>query len=139
MDVFRKVIELETEGEVDMRDLTGEVRESITSSGLSSGLACAFVPGSTGALITVEYEEGLKEDIRAALERLFPKGMDYEHHKRWGDGNGHSHVRASFLSPSVTIPFHDGVPDLGTWQQVVFVELDNRPRSRRIIIQVIGQ
>ncbi|MFP4546098.1 MAG: secondary thiamine-phosphate synthase enzyme YjbQ [Methanomassiliicoccales archaeon] len=139
MDVFRKVIELETEGEVDMRDLTGEVRKSITSSGLSSGLACAFVPGSTGALITVEYEEGLKEDIRVALERLFPKETGYEHHRRWGDGNGHSHVRASFLSPSVTIPFHDGVPDLGTWQQVVFVELDNRPRSRRIIIQVIGQ
>ncbi|KAF5417156.1 MAG: hypothetical protein C5S38_02095 [Candidatus Methanophagaceae archaeon] len=96
------------------------------------------MPGATSAITTLEYEPGLVHDLPDALERLFPKGIGYEHEYRWHDGNGHSHVRAAFLGPSLTVPFRDKRLMLGTWQQVVFIELDNKRRSRRIILQIMG-
>jgi secondary thiamine-phosphate synthase enzyme len=97
-----------------------------------------FNPGSTGAITTIEYEPGLVADLPAALERLFPKGMEYRHDETWHDGNGHSHVRASMMGPGLTVPIVDGRLTLGTWQQIVFVELDNKPHHRRIVVQMVG-
>ena len=102
------------------------------------GIACVFVSGSTAAVTTVEFEPGLVKDLQEAMERLYPKGIEYEHHLRWGDGNGHSHVRASMLGPSLVVPFKGGELMLGTWQQIVLMELDVRARSRDIVVQVIG-
>ena len=121
-----------------MVDITGEVSSAVKESGLKSGLACIFTPGSTCAVTTTEYEPGLLRDIPEALEKLAPRNKDYRHDERWGDGNGHSHVRASLLGPSITIPFEGGKLSLGTWQQIVFVELDTRPRSREVIVKVVG-
>jgi secondary thiamine-phosphate synthase enzyme len=139
MSTFRKVLEVRTQGEGDIVELSDGIRDAISESDISDGLACAFVPGSTAAIVTIEFEPGLESDLRDALERLIPKGIEYDHHRRWGDGNGHSHIRASFLSPSLTIPFQHGVADLGTWQQVVLVELDVRSRTRRVIVQITGE
>ena len=139
MGTHREVMPITTKGEGDIIDITDKIRQAVSSSRLDEGLACAFVPHSTAAVFTVEYEPGLKADIGYALERTFPKSLEYEHHKRWGDGNGHSHVRASFLGSGITIPFHDGRLDLGTWQQVVLMELDIRARKRDLIIQIMGE
>jgi secondary thiamine-phosphate synthase enzyme len=128
-----------TSGEVDIRDLTMEVDAKIGGSGIQNGTVTIFVPGSTAAITTIEYEPGLLEDIPDALERLFPKNMEYGHEMRWHDGNGHSHVRAAFLGPSLTVPITGGRMSLGTWQQVVFVELDNKARDRRVILQIMGE
>ncbi len=138
MESHRAVLEVETQGEGDIIDITPLMMKALASSGFTEGLLCAFVPHSTAAIFTIEYEPGLQLDIREALERCFPKGLDYEHHKRWQDGNGHSHVRSSFLGPSITVPFHQGHLDLGTWQQVVLMELDVSARRRELIIQIIG-
>jgi len=120
-------------------DITGEVTQAVAASKVRTGIACIFTPSSTSAILTNEFEPGLMmEDIPAALERLFPEGLDYRHERRWGDGNGHSHVRASFLGPSLTVPIVDGRMALGTWQQVVFLELDNKPRQREVLVQVVG-
>ncbi|MBC7108698.1 MAG: YjbQ family protein [Methanomassiliicoccales archaeon] len=137
--MFRKTVTIETRGEEDLIDITDHIRSAIKESGVSDGLACVFVPHSTAALITIENEPGLRNDIRKALERIAPKNFSYDHNRAWGDDNGHSHIRSSFLGTSLTIPFSGGSPDLGTWQQVVLVELDIRRRSRKIIIQIIGE
>jgi len=139
MEIFRRELSLSTGGEGDIINITSEINEAISASGFSAGLACVFVKGSTAAIVSIEHEPGLEADLMEALQRLFPKDMDYKHHRMWGDGNGHSHIRASFLSPSITIPFHKGILDLGTWQQIVLVELDIRQRSRKVIIQIVGQ
>ena len=120
-------------------DITSKVEGVVDRSGLRNGTACVFCIGSTSAVTTMEYESGLVADIDSAMERLLPKGIRYEHEMRWHDGNGHSHVRASFLGPSLTIPFKDGRMMLGTWQQVIFLELDVRNRSRRVAVQVMGE
>ncbi|HII41206.1 MAG TPA: YjbQ family protein [Thermoplasmata archaeon] len=121
-------------------DITREVTAAIAKSGIRDGLACIFTPSSTSAILTNEFEPGLmEEDLPAALERLFPGGLDYGHERRWADGNGHSHVRATFLGPSLTIPVVDGRLALGTWQQIVFLELDNKPRRREVRVQVVGE
>jgi len=138
MSVHSKRLSFDTKGEVQMVDITGEVSSAVKESGLKSGLACIFTPGSTCAVTTTEYEPGLLRDIPEALEKLAPRNKDYRHDERWGDGNGHSHVRASLLGPSITIPFEGGKLSLGTWQQIVFVELDTRPRSREVIVKVVG-
>lgn len=138
MGSFRKVLNIRTEEEGDIVDLTAELNEAIRASKIQDGLACVFVGHSTAALFTIENEDGLQKDMRDALQRLFPKGIEYDHHRRWGDGNGHSHVRSAFLGTSLTVPFHGGVTDLGTWQQVVLMELDNRGRERKVIIHIIG-
>ena len=132
-------IALKTGARDDIIDVTEDVQEIVSKSGVREGLACVFVVGSTAAVTTVEHEPGLVKDLRDAMDRLYPKGEDYEHHRRWGDGNGHSHVRASFIGPSLTVPVTDGRLLLGTWQQIVFMELDVRPRSRNLAVQVIGE
>jgi secondary thiamine-phosphate synthase enzyme len=139
MASFQDSIPFETRGEVEIRDLTSEVAEIIRRSGLRTGIACVFSSSSTSAVTTLEFEPGLLQDLPRALERLFPKGLEYEHQKTWQDGNGHSHVRAAFLGPSLSIPFDDGRPILGTWQQVVFVDLDNKPRQRKVLVQLVGE
>jgi secondary thiamine-phosphate synthase enzyme len=130
---------LKTSARDEIIDITGKVQEVVSGSKLKNGLACIFVAGSTAAVTTVEHEPGLVADMREALDRLYPKDKDYEHHQRWGDGNGHSHVRASMVGPSLTVPVVDGQLLLGTWQQIVFMEFDNKPRTREITVQIVGE
>jgi secondary thiamine-phosphate synthase enzyme len=130
---------LETKGETDLIDITRNVEKAIKDSGISSGIATVFVPGSTAGVTTIEYESGAIKDFQRAVERLIPKGIPYEHDARWGDGNGYSHIRASFLGPSLTVPFSSSRLLTGTWQQIVLVDFDNRPRRREIIVQVVGE
>ena len=137
MGVQSKRITFSTKGEVQMIDITGQVESAVRETGLRSGIACVFTPGSTCAVTTTEYEPGLLSDIPAALERIAPKNIEYRHNERWGDGNGRSHVRSALLGPSITIPFDEGKLSLGTWQQIVFLELDVRPREREVIVKVI--
>ena len=139
MGVFTGKIDISTRGEIEVIDITGEVSDIVRASGLSHGIACVFVPGATGAITTIEYEDGLVADIKDALKRLFPKGMEYKHELRWHDGNGHSHIRASMLGPSISVPFEDKHLILGTWQQIIFLELDNKSHNRKIIVQVVGE
>ncbi len=136
--VITKRISIETAGGVDLKDISQDLRRTVDESGLREGSCVVFAPGSTAAVTTIEYEPGLIADIKRALEDIAPASIPYEHDQRWHDGNGHSHVRAALLKPSLTIPFIDGSLMLGTWQQVVFIELDVRPRTRTIIIQLIG-
>jgi secondary thiamine-phosphate synthase enzyme len=131
-------LEMRTSGEVEVVDVTDRVQSAVSGSGLTSGIACVFNPGSTGALTTIEYEPGLVRDLPDALERLFSKGIVYKHDETWHDGNGHSHIRASMIGPSITVPFVDGRLTLGTWQQIIFVELDNKPHNRSLVVQMIG-
>jgi len=138
MSVETNELHFETPGEVEIVDITEKVNGKLRESSIEEGIVTIFVPGATGAITTLEYEPGLVQDLPDALERLFPKGIGYEHEYRWHDGNGHSHVRAAFLGPSLTVPFRDKRLMLGTWQQVVFIELDNKRRSRRIILQIMG-
>ena len=139
MGVYGDVFDIRTKSENDILDISGSVAEVVSRSKMKDGIACIFVSGSTGAITTLEYEPGLLEDLPNALERLIPKGMTYQHHLRWQDGNGHSHVRASILGPGITLPFRDGQPVLGTWQQIVFIEMDVRGRNRQIHVQLVGE
>jgi len=123
----------------DVVDVTEDVSKAVRESSLVNGAAVIFVPGATGAVTTIEFEPGLVEDIKKSLARLAPIGIDYAHDQRWGDGNGYSHIRASLLGPSLTVPFSERELMLGMWQQIVFSEMDNRPRKRRIIIQIMGE
>jgi secondary thiamine-phosphate synthase enzyme len=132
-------IKFKTKGEVTIKDITGDVAKVIEASKIKNGNVTVFHPGSTGIISTIEYEPGLVKDLEDALERLFPKGIPYAHHLKWDDGNGHSHIRATFMGPSLTVPVIDGVMPLGTWQQIIFVDVDARPRDRKVIIQVLGE
>jgi len=131
-------LELETRGESEVVDVTGRVQGLVEKHGFGEGQALVFVPGSTAGLTTVEYETGLIEDLPAAFERLAPRDLHYRHEDTWHDGNGHSHVRASLLGASVTIPFSGGRLLLGTWQQIVLIDFDNRPRRRELVVQLSG-
>ncbi len=131
-------LEVTTTAGTDILDLTGAVQEQVRRTGVAAGLLTLFVPGSTAALSTIEFETGVVNDLRAAIQRLFPQDIPYEHDRRWGDGNGYAHVRAAFLKPSLSIPVEDGKLLLGAWQQIVLLDFDNRPRSRRIRGQVMG-
>jgi secondary thiamine-phosphate synthase enzyme len=128
-----------TRGDDHMVDLTAAVQALVRKHGFRHGQALVFVPGSTAGLTTVEYEPGLLQDLPAAFERLAPRGMRYHHEDTWHDGNGHSHVRASLLGPSLTVPFEDGTLLLGTWQQIVLIDFDNRPRRRDVVVQLSGE
>ena len=139
MAVVTKEIRVQTRGECDIVNLTDKVQQAVGSSGLKDGVVTVFVGGSTAAITTIEYEPGLLQDLPAALERVAPKNVEYKHEEMWHDGNGHSHVRASILGPSLVVPFRDGRLCLGTWQQIVLVELDIRARSRNIILQILGE
>jgi secondary thiamine-phosphate synthase enzyme len=131
-------LELKTTAGTDILDLTDAVMEKVREAGLGAGLLTLFISGATAALTTIEYESGAVSDFRAAIERLFPRNLAYEHDQRWGDGNGYAHVRAAFLKPSLSIPVAQGRPQLGAWQQIVLVDFDNRPRQRRVQGQIIG-
>ncbi|TLZ99544.1 MAG: YjbQ family protein [Methanobacteriota archaeon] len=136
---YHEVIPVETSPGPQAIDITRDVLNVVAKSNVSQGLACIFTPSSTSAIVANEFEPGLMtEDIPAAVERLFPQGLKYGHERRWHDGNGHSHVRATFLGPSLMIPVIDGAAALGTWQQIVFLELDNKPRRREVLVQIVG-
>lgn len=139
MTVKTKQLSIHTRGEGDILDVTGAVAEAVVETKLKNGIVTVFVPGSTGALTTIEYEPGLLKDFPNLLERIAPKNLVYEHEKRWHDGNGHSHVRASLIGPSLTVPFANGRLTLGTWQQIIFMELDVRSRVRNLILQIMGE
>ncbi len=128
-----------TTGETDIIDLTGQVREEIERSDVRNGTVTLFIPGSTAALTTIEYESGVINDLKKAIERIAPEALYYEHNERWGDGNGYSHVRSALIGPSLQIPIIDGRLSLGTWQQIVLLDFDNRPRERKIIMQMSGE
>ncbi|MCD5413224.1 MAG: secondary thiamine-phosphate synthase enzyme YjbQ [Dehalococcoidia bacterium] len=132
-------IRVQTGGNCEIVDITDQVSHAVKKSGLRAGTVTVFVSGSTAGVTTVEYEPGLIADLQTAFERLFPQGLDYQHNNRWGDGNGHSHVRASLLGSSMVVPFAEGRPMLGTWQQVVLIDFDNRPRTREVILQIMGE
>ncbi len=132
-------IQLSTRGAGTVLDVTREVAGEIRRAGIASGTVTVFVPGSTGGVTTVEFEDGLVRDLDELFERLAPQGPEYHHDARWGDGNGFSHCRASLLGPSLTVPVVDGELTLGTWQQIVFLDFDNRGRQRRLIVQVMGE
>ncbi len=123
----------------DVIDITEKVAATVQESGLQAGIAVVFVPGATAAVTTIEHEPGLVDDIKAAIERIAPEQNEYAHDQKWGDGNGHSHIRASLIGPSLTVPFQNGQLMLGTWQQIVFLELDNGPRDRRVVVQILGE
>lgn len=139
MIVRNSVLKLRTQGFADCQDITAEVERCLGQSGVKEGLVTVFVSGSTGAVTTIEFESGVIKDLKEALERLAPMDIEYAHNLRWGDGNGFSHVRAALMKPSLAIPVADGKLGLGTWQQVVFIDFDNRPRNRSLIVQVLGE
>ena len=139
MTVTTNLIKIHSRGENDMIDLTEKISYFVKKSSISNGIVTVFVSGSTGSVITIEYEPGLIQDFPEMLSRIAPKDLDYGHEKMWHDGNGHSHVKASIVGPSLTAPFNDSQLCLGTWQQIVFVELDTRSRNREMILQIIGE
>jgi secondary thiamine-phosphate synthase enzyme len=139
MIMHHSTIELATKGFSDFRDITPELDQCVRESGITEGLLTVINPGSTGAITTIEYESGALNDLRDALERIAPTDMEYAHNLRWGDGNGFSHVRAALMKPSLGIPVIDSTLCLGTWQQVVFLDFDNRSRQRTLIVQIIGK
>jgi len=139
MSIYYDEINVKTKGEVDIIDITQDIQNTITKSKLKNGIACVFVPGSTGTLTTIEYEPGLMKDLPAALEKIAPKKQYYHHHETWHDDNGHSHVRASLMGASITVPIKNGKLIHGTWQQIVFVELDTKNRNRNLIVEIIGE
>lgn len=137
--VITDEIHLETKGHCDILDITPGVRDAVRASELQDGTVTIFCPGSTGGLSTIEYESGALHDLERTLDQIAPPDRDYRHHLRWGDDNGHSHVRAAMIGPSLTIPFVDGDLTLGTWQQIVFLDFDTRSRSRRLVLQLMGE
>ena len=139
MAVYDEDFDIQTKGENHIIDITEDVASIIENSNLTDGIVCIFVSGSTGTITTIEYEPGLLEDMPDALEKLAPKDAVYQHHLRWQDGNGHSHVRASIMGPGITVPFRAGQMLLGTWQQIVFIELDVKSRNRQIRVQLVGE
>jgi len=137
--IFSETISLNTKGFCDILDITHHVEALIDRSRIENGLVTVFCPGSTGAVTTIEYESGVLRDLQRALEKIVPSNIPYDHDRRWGDGNGFSHVRAALMKPSITVPLIKGKLSLGTWQQIVFIDFDNRRRERKLIVQVIGE
>ena len=139
MPVKSYTFTLSTKGFSNVLDITGEVNGAVRKSGLREGIACVFVPGSTGGVTTIEMESGVIEDLRQAVERMAPQNIPYAHDARWGDGNGFSHVRAALLGAGLSVPFTSGRLRLGTWQQLVLIDFDNRSRRREVFIQMVGE
>jgi secondary thiamine-phosphate synthase enzyme len=135
---FTGTISLSTKGFSDIIDITGPVASVSERSGIRDGLVTVFCQGSTGAVTAIEYESGVLNDLRKAIERIAPSDIPYEHDRRWGDGNGFSHVRAALMKPSITIPLSGGRLTLGAWQQIAFIDFDNRMRQRELVVQVVG-
>jgi secondary thiamine-phosphate synthase enzyme len=138
MSVITTIITVSSNGENDMIDITRQIDEAIKATMLQDGIVAIFVAGSTAALTTIEYEPGLKKDFPKMLARIAPSQIEYEHDNTWHDGNGHSHVRASLIGPSLTVPFKNKDLMLGTWQQIVLLEMDTRSRERKIVVQMVG-
>jgi secondary thiamine-phosphate synthase enzyme len=138
MEYHNTRLTFSTSSRTDVIDITGPVSEKVRECGTSEGQVLLFVPGSTAALTTIEFETGVIEDLREAVSRLAPEGIFYRHDARWGDGNGYAHVRAALLGPSLTIPVVGGTMVLGTWQQIILLDFDNRPRKRHVLVQVSG-
>lgn len=132
-------ISLHTQGEADIQDISGQVAGSVRNSGLRAGTVTVFCPSSTSALTTVEFEPGCLADLRRLFDELLPPHRDYAHNAAWGDGNGHSHARAALLGASLTVPFVEGRLTLGTWQQIIYLDFDVRPRARQLVVQMIGE
>ncbi|GAB4288907.1 MAG: secondary thiamine-phosphate synthase enzyme YjbQ [Myxococcota bacterium] len=139
MKTFKKEYYFKTKAKQDIFDLSRQVEETLRESGVKEGLLIAFVPGSTAGITTIEFESGVLSDIREVMERLAPADKDYAHNARWGDGNGFSHVRAALVGPSLSIPVSGGRLVLGTWQQPILMDFDNKPRNREVVITVIGE
>ncbi|MHA1131037.1 MAG: secondary thiamine-phosphate synthase enzyme YjbQ [Candidatus Helarchaeota archaeon] len=139
MVVITSSISFSDKGENDMIDITEKIEVQIKESGLEKGICNIFVAGATGGIIAIEFEPGLKKDFPAMLERIVPKNIEYAHHQTWGDYNGHSHVRASIIGPSLTVPFKNGTLIHGTWQQFIFYEFDTRSRNRTLYLTIIGE
>jgi len=139
MTVVTKDITLQSKGNCDIIDITPQVTKNVEESGVNSGIVTLFIVGSTAGITTIEYEPNLLSDFKSMWDRLIPQNISYEHNRTWGEGNGHSHVRASVLGASLVIPFANKRLTLGTWQQIVFVDFDNRPRSRRVVLQIMGE
>lgn len=139
MTVITKTIKVKTKGQDNIIDITSQATKGVEDSNLKNGIATIFVSGSTAALTTIEYEPGLLSDFPDMLERIAPQNLEYGHEKMWHDGNGHSHVRASLIGPSLTVPFSNSELMLGTWQQIVLVELDTRSRDRSLVLQISGE
>jgi len=131
--------QIATKGQGDTHDLTEAVAAAVSAAGCRTGVATVFVVGSTAGITTIEYEPGAVADLDRAFEQIAPRSADYRHHLRWGDDNGSSHVRAALLGPSLSVPFVDGELTLGTWQQIVLVEFDTRPRRRELVFQIMGE
>jgi len=139
MPVDSSTFQIKTNGATDILDITPPIERALQGSKIVNGLLTVFVPGSTAGITTIEYEPGVVNDFRKAIERLIPDTLQYDHDARWGDGNGYSHVRAALLGPSLTVPVIDGDLQLGTWQQIILVDFDNRARNREISIQIVGE
>jgi secondary thiamine-phosphate synthase enzyme len=137
--IFNNIISINTKGFSDTIDITDEVTKILEQSGIENGLVTIFCCGSTGTITTIEFESGVIKDLQSALEKIAPSNIPYEHDKRWGDGNGFSHVRAALMKPSLSIPLINKKLILGTWQQIVFIDFDNRKRHREIFVQIIGE
>jgi secondary thiamine-phosphate synthase enzyme len=137
--VFGKEISLSTKGFSDIKNITNQVAQVVNQSGIKGGLVGVFAVGSTASISTIEYEPALVEDVRDQLEEFVPSSKHTRHSQTWGDDNGFSHIRATFMGPGITVPLHEGELILGTWQQIVVIDHDNRPRARRIFIQVMGE
>ena len=139
MTTQSKAIRISTKGNCDMIDITGQIAKEIAESNINSGIATIFITGSTAGVTTIEYESGVIRDYKDMWDRNVPLNISYQHDQRWGDGNGYSHVRASLQSPSLVVPFTNKKMMLGTWQQIVVVDFDNRARSREIVLQLLGE
>lgn len=137
--IITRKISLQSKGHCDIIDITPQVEQQVAETSINNGTATLFVAGSTAGLSTIEFEPGLLSDFKGMWERNVPQNISYDHDRRWGDGNGHSHIRASLLGASLVVPFNDKRLTLGTWQQIVLVDFDNRPRSREIILQIMGE
>ncbi|HSA74523.1 MAG TPA: secondary thiamine-phosphate synthase enzyme YjbQ [Nitrososphaeraceae archaeon] len=139
MNIVTRTIQIHSEGKNDVIDITQQLSSIVNESNFEKGIVVIFVSGSTAGITTIEYEPGLIYDFPAMLSRIVPKNIEYEHDNTWHDGNGHSHVRASLIGPSLTVPILQGKLTLGTWQQIVILEMDTRPRNRNIIVQIMGE
>ncbi len=137
--VTTKTFVVPTKGFCDVKDITQTVAAAAAESGLTQGTVTVFIPGATGGVTTIEYEPGAVKDFQDLMERLIPSGTFYHHNERWGDGNGFSHARAALIGPSMTVPFMDGHLLMGTWQQIVLTCFDNRPRQRKVVLQLQGE
>ncbi len=139
MSVETRALRLQTRGDADIHDITAEVTQAVAQSGLKDGVVTIFCPSSTSALTTIEFESGCLSDLRRLLDEIIDPARSYAHNARWHDGNGHAHVRAALLGPSLSVPFVDGRLTLGTWQQIIFLDFDNRPRQRELVMQLVGE